>query len=71
MLGALAAAEAQNISAVNATAFFALLTMAAAVLPFALKRHREPPIPAVVPAVAPLKIEVVREDVAPRELSLR
>ena len=65
--------EAQNIAAVNATAFFALLTMAAAVLPFALKRHRELPavVPAVAPVVAPLTIAVVREDVAPRELVLR
>jgi DHA2 family multidrug resistance protein len=70
VLSGLATSEARNLSAVNATAFFALLTMAAAALPFALKRHREPPAPAV-PAVAPLKIEVIREDVAPRELQLR
>ena len=41
-LNALVTSEAQNIAATDATAFFALLTMCAAVLPFALQRHREP-----------------------------
>jgi len=68
-LGALAASEAQNIAATSATSFFALLTMAAAVLPFALKRYREEP---PVPAIAPLTIHVLRDDVGPeRELALR
>jgi MFS transporter, DHA2 family, multidrug resistance protein len=39
-LGALASSEAQNLAAVQATSFFAILTMCTAVLPFLLARPR-------------------------------
>lgn len=58
-LSQLVASEAQNLAAADATRFFALFTMAAAVLPFLLPRHREPP------KVVELKIEPLPAPHAP------
>ena len=73
-LSALVAAEAQNVAAVEATRFFALLTICAAALPFLLKRYREAPV-AVAPPRVPLPrppVPVLRDEVSPqRELALR
>jgi DHA2 family multidrug resistance protein len=52
-LGGVVAAEAQNLAAVEATRFFALATMLAAVLPFLLKRYVERKPAIVVHAPAP------------------
>jgi DHA2 family multidrug resistance protein len=70
-LGAVVNAEAQNLAAVEATRFFALATMCAAVLPFLLKKYVEkkavaqPPAP---PAPSVIRGETV---IAPREPALR
>jgi len=42
-LSTLVSSEAQNLAAVHATQFFALLTLVTAALPFILKRYREEP----------------------------
>ncbi|HTV72557.1 MAG TPA: DHA2 family efflux MFS transporter permease subunit [Candidatus Acidoferrales bacterium] len=75
-LSTLVSNEAQNIAATEATRFFALATMLAAVLPFLLKRYREQPaapqtlVPPTMPATSATPAS--REALPPaRELALR
>jgi DHA2 family multidrug resistance protein len=71
-LNALVDAEATNLSAANATQLFAIVTMAATVLPFLLARHRAAPVPVNVPPVEKPKVTVVRDSIEkPRNLVLR
>jgi DHA2 family multidrug resistance protein len=74
-LSVLVASEAQNIAATEATRFFALATMIAAVLPFLLKRYREQPGPvqaAASPAPLTLPSPVPRDTFHPaKEMALR
>ncbi|MGA8535584.1 MAG: DHA2 family efflux MFS transporter permease subunit [Candidatus Tumulicola sp.] len=69
-LNALVDAQATNLSAVSATQFFAIVTMAAAVLPFLLARTRVAAPATVQPAEKP--ITVVHGSIErPRSLVLR
>jgi len=66
-LGQIVASEAQNLAATDATRFFAVATIFAAVLPFLLKRYRDQtPVSALPPPPlpAPPAVPVVREKVS-------
>jgi DHA2 family multidrug resistance protein len=75
-LSTLVGNEAQNIAATEATRFFALATMVAAVLPFLLKRYREqavsmPPSASPAPALSTATVKQRDAALAPRELAVR
>jgi hypothetical protein len=72
-LNALVDSEAANIAAVNATQLFAIVTMAACVLPFLLARTQRT-VPQAPPAAPPrpTSISVVRDSIeSPRTLVAR
>jgi DHA2 family multidrug resistance protein len=75
-LGTVVSAEAQNLAAVDATRWFGIFTMLAAVLPFLLRSTSlaapAVPAPAPPPPAPAVAVPVLREEVArPRELVLR